>query len=288
MTRPLLQEVECNGEKLLSSTAAMYWSEHGDRAQLVSWAACVGVQKTTLDALGRWRAGSSSENIRMSKRLVLDAQNAVAKAIKEYEGTDDVFGEAVVFDGLAAHLKAKGVDEDGVRAQVGRLRSFTPSCIRMVPPEVKEVDVQEEAFEVEQARQHKVKGPHVVSMSMRKSVRCLHLVGGCWRQPVVGYLKYEDLGPIADASKCNRVCKQCWPSGFEGTAAQAEEKAVNESEEESSSSSSSSGSSAMVAASPARSQLQRRRGVPERLNFLQVCGQEVPSCRQTKVWRDNP
>ena len=92
MTRALLQEVECDGVKLLSSTAAMYWSEHGDGAQLVSWAACVGVQKTTLDALGRWRAGSSSEYIRTSKRLVLDAQNAVAKAIKEYEGTDDVFG----------------------------------------------------------------------------------------------------------------------------------------------------------------------------------------------------
>ena len=56
----------------------------------------------------------------------------MAKAIKEYEGTDDVFGEEVVFDGLAAHLKAKGVDEDGVRAQVGRLRSFAPSCIRVV------------------------------------------------------------------------------------------------------------------------------------------------------------
>ena len=105
-----------------------------------------------LDALGRWRAGSSSEYIRTSKRLVLDVQNAVAKAIREEEGTDDVLGEEVVFDGLAAHLKAKGVDEDGVRAQVGRLRSFAPSCIRMVPPEVKEVDVQEEAFEAEQAR----------------------------------------------------------------------------------------------------------------------------------------
>ena len=58
---------------------------------------------------------------------------------------------------------------------------FAPSCIRMVPPEVQEVDVQEEAFEVEQARQHKVKGPYVVSMSMRTSVRYLHLVGGCWR-----------------------------------------------------------------------------------------------------------
>ena len=261
MTRALLQEVECDGVKLLSST---YWSEHGDRAQLVSWAACVGVQKTTLDDLGRWRTGSSSEYIRTSKRLVLDAQNAVAKAIKEYEGTDDVFGEEMVFDGLAAHLKAKGVDEDGARAQVGRLRSFAPSCIRMVPPEVKEVDVQEEAFEVEQAGQHKVKGPYVVSVSMRARVRFLHLVGGCWRQPGVDYLKYEDLGPITDASKYNRVCKQCW-SGLEGTAAQAEEKAGNESEEESSSSSSSSGSSAvrtapsaprssaMVAASPARS-----------------------------------
>ena len=59
---------------------------------------------------------------------------------------------------------------------------------------------------MEQARQHKVKGPYVVSMSMRTSVRCLHLVGGCWRQPGVGYFKYEDLGPIADASKYKTAC----------------------------------------------------------------------------------
>ena len=43
--------------------------------------------------------------------------------------------------------------------------------------------------------------------------------------PGVTYFKYEDLGPIADASKYNRVCKQCWPSGLKGTAVQAEEKA---------------------------------------------------------------
>ena len=54
----------------------------------------------------------------------------MAKAIKEYEGANDVFGEKVIFDGLAAPLKAKGVDEDGVHAQS------------------KEVDAQEEAFKV--------------------------------------------------------------------------------------------------------------------------------------------
>ena len=42
-------------------------------------------------------------------------------------------------------------------AACGLLR--LPSCIRVVPFEVKEVDVQEEAFEVEQARQHEAKGP---------------------------------------------------------------------------------------------------------------------------------
>ena len=34
MTRALLQEVVCDGVKLLSSTAVMYWSEHGDRHSL--------------------------------------------------------------------------------------------------------------------------------------------------------------------------------------------------------------------------------------------------------------
>ena len=59
-----------------------------------------------------------------------------------------------------------------------------------------------------------MKGLYGVSVSIKARVSCLHLVGGCWRQPGVDYLMYEDLGSIADASKYNRMCKQFWSSGL--------------------------------------------------------------------------
>eukprot|EP00974_Lingulodinium_polyedra_P034332 3302115-Lingulodinium_polyedra.AAC.1 len=58
-----------SGEKLIEAEATGFWSEHGDRAQVVSMAACCGASKPALDAIGRWKASGSAEYIRTARAL---------------------------------------------------------------------------------------------------------------------------------------------------------------------------------------------------------------------------
>ena len=102
MTRALLAElVDDAGERLLCSEAAMFWSEHGDRAQLVSWAACLGVCRENLEALGRWKATSSAEYVRTSKLQILNTQQLVSDAIAAKSLAADSFGEEHLLEALS-------------------------------------------------------------------------------------------------------------------------------------------------------------------------------------------
>eukprot|EP00974_Lingulodinium_polyedra_P055826 5368735-Lingulodinium_polyedra.AAC.1 len=57
------------GEKLLDAAATGFWSEHGDRAQVVSMAACCGASRPALYAVGRWKASGSAEYARAARAL---------------------------------------------------------------------------------------------------------------------------------------------------------------------------------------------------------------------------
>ena len=59
-------------EKLLDGEATIFWSEHGDRAQLVSWGAVLGFCQASLDVVGRWSAEGASEYIRVNRHLCLE------------------------------------------------------------------------------------------------------------------------------------------------------------------------------------------------------------------------
>ena len=65
MTRTMLRELERYRMRagkiprrvelavpLLHMDAAAYWSEHSDRAQLISWAACCEVERSAMDTIG--------------------------------------------------------------------------------------------------------------------------------------------------------------------------------------------------------------------------------------------
>ena len=109
MTRTMLGEL-CRPvgagvarEVLLDPAAATFWSEHGDRAQLASWAACCGVSRVAIDALGRWRAGSSDDYIRTARVLVLDTQALVGRTLREKQAVVDLYGEELLLDDLGRH-----------------------------------------------------------------------------------------------------------------------------------------------------------------------------------------
>ena len=110
MTRALLAELPALGPEgpLLPKDAVGFWSEHGDRAQVVSWAVMCSYDTQTLNFLGRWKVGeSSAQYVRTSRPIVLQAQAAIALRIRESFRGVDVVGDSVVLENLGAYLREK-------------------------------------------------------------------------------------------------------------------------------------------------------------------------------------
>ena len=282
MTRAMLRELKSQyiaedncagiatgGEVLLHADAATYWSEHGDRAQLVSWAACCGVDRPTMDALGRWKADGSAEYVRTAKKIVMDAQGVIARTIWDKRGASDLLGEEGIFQGLHRHLSCRGWSVEAIDAQLAKLRFFKgmtrvdpplPSAAP-VPPAENSVDSanfrelwrdlfgdvepgdagETGAGDGSGAKQAgvyaNVQGPYVVSISTRTQNRCLHHLGKCWRKPGVDYQLFVDLGDQLDPSQYSSICRNCWPQGTAARSGAAAEDDLSDCGESSSSSS---------------------------------------------------
>ena len=164
-------------ETLLHADAAVFWSEHSDRAQLISWAACCKVEQSAMDALGRWRAGCSSEYIRTSRSLVVSAQGTIAKSLWRCRASADLFGEEALFLSLRSHLDARSWSRSLVDQQVERLRFFAGSHEDRELNLVVGKPLSEPSVPLEEAHcggpDPSPVGPYVVSISTRTKVRCL-------------------------------------------------------------------------------------------------------------------
>jgi hypothetical protein len=282
MTRALLRELPLLGvsgpfgaevcvltdEPALSSAAALYWSEHGDRALLVSWGACLGLPRETLDAIGRWGPSGSEQYVRTNRALVVAAQSAIAGAVRGGESLH-LFDETGLLEGLVAHLTARGFSEGDALAQaeVLRLPGYAASDAAAAAP-ANDAAAAAEAFcvgpvggrsaEERYAEPDTFKdGTLVVSLSVRSGLRCLHKVGGCWRRPGVDYQRFQVLSLPPTPDDYHRLCQSCWPGVAAwgpdaekttalGTEADQEERALRAAEigSPSTSSSSTSGSEA--------------------------------------------
>ena len=77
-----------------------FWTEHSERAGLVSVAAQLGVSKERRDFIGRWRPGKQNDDcVRTARQEVGGVQKEVARAIRSGKA---VLDESDVFDGLTA------------------------------------------------------------------------------------------------------------------------------------------------------------------------------------------
>ena len=188
-----------------------FWSEHGDRAQLTSWAACCGVGQPCIDALGRWKASTSSEDIRTSRALVLDAQSMVARIIREKRLLPDPLGEELLLARMSTFMLAKETTPEVVETQLQRLRFFQPSTHAYVADHVVE---KLEAVSEQILVQDPAEGlDYFIVISSRAKVCRLHRRGGCWRRPGLGYQNFEEYGTLPAAHLYTAVCKQCWKDG---------------------------------------------------------------------------
>ena len=114
-----------DGEPLVTSARAEhFWTEQGDRATLISLAACLSsIREEWLSELGRWSAKMSATYIRTHAKRVRMTQGEVANAVRSSRGQLDKFGEADLFAAWAAFMMDHGVPEAEAVQQASRVAS---------------------------------------------------------------------------------------------------------------------------------------------------------------------
>ena len=97
-----------SGEALFADpAAARYWTEHSDRASVISIAATMpDVDAAWLDDLGRWSRGSSAAYVRTQLFRVRTIQVKVARWARSQENVHSV--EEELYAGLGAFLLKQG------------------------------------------------------------------------------------------------------------------------------------------------------------------------------------
>ncbi len=211
---------------------AMFQSPHSFRAYLPSALEAVGAPRSAMSWLLSWKAQGSAGYARTGKAKTLVMQRAVANILKSHFGKTDPVGEVTLIEHLNGHLEKRGVNEEE-RARVTRaLSAFTDQPEREVlwaaeaakpplpstttdtvtgpimggsstdpPPEV----------DWTATESHEVPEGYIISVSSKKRIRRLHLMGACHRLPGIDYTNYIVAGDKCPGSdQYDDYCRHCW------------------------------------------------------------------------------
>lgn len=225
---------------LLIAGSQIYWTEHSDRATLVTWSRLAGVSKEDCDLLGRWSAQESTEYFRASKKVILRVQHMIAMNFRS-SGTVDVFGERLLLDGFSEFLKSRNVSRLDIREQCMRLescrkdpkviddanvllyRDHAALLLGIHNPVLPEVQIVPQSPEItspvsvpeEPEPQVLSHGSYVLSLNSKGLSKTLHRVGSCWRMPGLHYVRFEIIedDEIPTLKSTVHICFDCFPKG---------------------------------------------------------------------------
>ncbi len=213
------------------SEALSFFSEHGDRATLASWAAVAGFDKEERNFVGRWNPDQSDAYVREARQMVARIQGEVASQCRK---NPLAFQEETTLRLLHDHLINRGVSEEAVGLLMNRLR--VPTCeVNTVPEDIYE-DYEESADEGQAAvapvepeggveaggpassqtgSRERADYPYIVCLRRAHEAVTLHLNGGCWRRAGVHYKMYElvdeeDLEVRAMMGATGVPCRDCF------------------------------------------------------------------------------
>ena len=224
-----------SGAPLLLPGCHTFWTGHSSRCTLATWAACIRIEKSRRDYVGRWRPSESDEYVRVSREVVWSVQQEVATAIRNSGGTDICFEEGVLC-ALQRHCEDMGLSTEEIidmNATLMTIRSILPKSVPapqvllVAPGSVVMVDDGEQ----DQGSQTGTDSEEVVLSAGAWTVSCkrsgaaetLHQVGKCWRTPGVHYRRFIvlDNEEIVENKKntnlklYSRVCRECFPEGID-------------------------------------------------------------------------
>lgn len=244
--------------KLMVQGLGTLWTEHSERATMRTWAQSARVPEDVRRQMGRWQPTADEGYERATRINVLRAQKTIGDFLRSNIGRSDPVDEAAVLRLVELKMEAMGMTEMEMQKQVRALSCFLRPDQEMETPwlprwsltgeieyevrgdnELPEVeaisDDDAEGLEEEPATQrgevegYNVRGQYVVSIVGRSGTRTLHKAGECYREPGVHYNHYELLGEDApSATKYHKVCKVCFPKGWQGVDHSPEEDSSGE------------------------------------------------------------
>ncbi len=220
----------------LGEAASAIFSPHSFRAVLTSALSALGAGKEQLGWLMAWQTQGSATYIRTGRAMTRRMQSRLSTIVREQWGKEDPIGEGDVLQQLREAMEARGMDDLAIQSAVKGITTFTPyqgapfglnmELKSTEPNQVHRPDptvVGGSAASTE-AAQAKPCGPDewppsrgfVISLSRKRGLRCLHLIGKCYRQPGVHYRNYEVCGTEEPAAhRYDQICGACWPTGDE-------------------------------------------------------------------------
>ncbi len=231
----------------LGMDAALVYSPHSYRSFLTSSLSALGAREAELSWLMAWKTKGAMTYVRTGRAQTLDLQAGLAGLVREKWGKTDPIGESDVLDMVRVFMMRRGADEGEIIRTIDFLTTFETKDDdhRMLNFGITtdgnfDIDV-EGAVDVEGGvtvagtsssstsaavgnQGDKVSpGPkegspaegYVVSRSRKRGIRCLHLVGKCYRKPGLHYMDYETLGDnLPSTEEYDQICGSCWPDGF--------------------------------------------------------------------------
>ncbi len=249
--RYLLAKLVCGPSGLpLGESLAQCFSPHSFRAFMPSCLKALEAGKDNLAWLAAWQAKGGERYARTGRHQTLLMQNRIADIISVQLAKGDPIGEMDTIDAVQSLLAERNVGEPEIGRIVKDIKTFGPadrdtpnwtswSTTRPSSPTTataaapsasssslatwvaniidapkkgtKHEDAAKEAEEEEGAGDIIPAQGYTVSISRKKRIRTLHLIGSCYRRPGVDYANYEHLG-LEDppASAYNAYCRSCW------------------------------------------------------------------------------
>jgi hypothetical protein len=235
-----MEQMEADGLKypLLLSGMNGFWSLHGDRATLNSWASCLHFDKETRQMIGRWSPSGSDEYVRTARRVVLHAQVEISRHIRS-GCTPQSLGEDELYEDMVKHMRDRGALPANIILQRKQLEmAFLSTSVYNNPgsrwilgnigppgddghagqfpvalenglPQIEDgagvlpctgsVSDTEEISQIAYPE-----GTWIVSQNISGKARTLHRVGAgvCWRVPGIHYKYFETLSEdVSDLSE---------------------------------------------------------------------------------------
>ncbi len=218
---------------------AMFLTPHSYRSYLPTALEAVGAPRSALSWLLSWKGHGGAGYSRAGKDKTLTIQTQVARILRSNLGKGDPVGDHGLLGRLRDHLGQREVSPEEIERIIHALTAYPEPPIReflwsaesasgSTDPPVAAPPIADETPPID-THQDPPQG-YIISISGKKGVRRLHLMGACHRLPGLDYVDYEVAGDQCPSSdRYDDYCRHCWRGGAQPSAKADEDEGSQES-----------------------------------------------------------